>query len=97
MTDSSDTAAITLQEDNELVRVTRFRFPPSSETGWHTHERDYVIVPTIGGTLTMIDDGGSRTETTIETGVSYFRKAGVHHNVINPGKETIEFVEIELK
>ena len=36
-------AIATLQVDNERVRVTRWQFPPGSETGWHRHGHDYVI------------------------------------------------------
>ena len=90
-------AIATLQEDNELVRVVRWHFPPGAETGWHTHEHAYVVVPTIGGTLTMVNPDDTESSSSIVAGVSYFRRAGVYHNVVNRTDMAVEFVEIELK
>lgn len=90
-------AEVTVQVDDERLRVTRYRFMPRGETGWHTHHHAYVVVPTLDGTLTMIDADGQRTPTRIEASVSYFREAGVSHNVVNLTDEVVEFVEIELK
>ena len=44
------TAAATLQVDNHRVRATRLHFPPGLEIGWHKHNHDYVVVPTLVGT-----------------------------------------------
>ena len=41
-----------VQIDEPQVRVTEYRFQPGSETGWHRHIADYVVVPLL--------DGGSR-------------------------------------
>ena len=90
-------AEVTVQADNDRVRITRYRFPPKGETGWHTHHHAYVVVPTIGGTLTMIDAEGRQTPSEMETSGSYFRGAGVSHNVVNLSGTVVEFVETELK
>lgn len=90
-------AEVTVQVDNDRVRVTRYRFPPMGETGWHTHAHTYVVVPTIGGTLTMIDGEGRRTPSDLEASASYFREAGVSHNVVNLTPGVVEFVETELR
>lgn len=90
-------AEVSVQADNDRVRVTRYRFPPNSATGWHTHAHDYVIVPIIGGTLTMIDKAGKCASSIIVAGESYYREAGVSHDVVNQTDTSIEFVEIELK
>lgn len=90
-------AISTLQEDNESVRVTRWYFPPRSETGWHKHVYDYVVVPTISGTLTVVGSDHSLHPHEIEAGESYFRKCGVEHNVVNQSSAPIEFVEVEFK
>ncbi|MEO1681005.1 MAG: cupin domain-containing protein [Pseudomonadota bacterium] len=90
-------ATSSLQEDNDRVRVTQWRLPPGSETGHHVHEYDYVIVPVIAGTLTIYDPGGAVTEAPLTSGQSYFRGAGVSHNVTNRGPSDIVFVEVELK
>ncbi len=87
----------TLQIENERVRVTQYRFSPGSETGHHVHEYDYVVVPIVGGRLTMTDDDGKASQAEIAFGVSYNRPAGVSHNVINETDAEIAFVEVELK
>jgi quercetin dioxygenase-like cupin family protein len=90
-------AVPTVHVDNEHVRVTEWRFAPGAATGWHRHEFDYVITPVIGGTVEIEAAGGVRTPFVMEPGKSYFRPAGVEHDVINgPGGE-LRFVEVELK
>lgn len=85
-----------IQQDDERLRVTLWRFPPGTETGWHVHGHDYVVVPVLGGTLTVEDKSGRRAYP-IETGKSYSRPTGVEHNIINETDSEIAFVEIELK
>ena len=36
-------ARVALLIEDDKVRVSRFDFEPAAETGWHTHEFDYVI------------------------------------------------------
>jgi quercetin dioxygenase-like cupin family protein len=90
-------AIATVQVDNAAVRVTLWHFPPRSETGWHVHGLDYVVVPTLPGTLTIIGRDGSRREYAYVPGESYARERGAEHNVVNLTTGTVEFVEIELK
>jgi quercetin dioxygenase-like cupin family protein len=90
-------ATPTVQVDNERVRVTEWRFVPGAETGEHVHEMDYVIVPTVTGRLKLVSGKGEESFAELKQGVSYFRKAGVHHNVINANDFALAFVEIELK
>jgi len=83
--------------DNEHVRVTEWRFGPGDATGWHRHEFDYVITPVVGGAVEIVGPDGKRTAFAMEPGKSYFRSAGVEHDVVNgPGGE-LRFVEVELK
>lgn len=86
----------TVQEDNARVRVTEYRFPPNSETGWHVHEYDYVVVPMTNGTLTIVNKDGT-SEYPLTAGQAYYRQAGVEHNVTNVGAAEIVFVETEIK
>lgn len=90
-------AVPTVQIDNDRVRVTEWRFAPGAETGFHVHEMDYVVVPSADGRLKLVSPGGEETVADLKCGVSYFRKAGVHHNVINASEGEYAFVEIELK
>ncbi|MGL3807074.1 cupin domain-containing protein [Paeniglutamicibacter sp. R2-26] len=89
-------AVATVQIDNERVRVTEWRFAPGTETGWHVHPVDYVVVPMTTGELVLeTRDGASASVLT--AGVSYTRVAGSEHNVVNAADTEFVFVEIELK
>ena len=90
-------AVDTVQADNDRVRVTEWRFAPGAETGVHVHQMDYVVVPLADGRLKLVSPAGEETFADLKHGVSYFRKAGVHHNVINANDFEYAFVEIELK
>jgi beta-alanine degradation protein BauB len=89
-------ATATVQIDNKRVIVTEWRFAPGTETGQHRHGLDYVVVPTVGGTLTIESATDSR-QVPIVLGQSYTRLAGIEHNVANDTGEEIVFVEIELR
>ena len=90
-------ATPTVQIDNERVRVTEWRFAPGEATGWHRHAHDYVVVPLTTGRLTLAEPGGTMRHSHLSAGVSYFRPAGVEHDVINDNDFEFVFVEIELK
>jgi len=91
-----EAAVPTQQIDNERVRVTEWRFAPGAATGRHRHEMDYVVVPMMDGKLRLVEPTGTR-EVALKAGVSYTRKAGVDHDVINANDFEYVFVEIELK
>jgi len=86
-----------IQVDTPEVRVTEWRLAPGSATGHHIHEMDYVIVPVSSGDMTIVAPGGERSKARLEVGKSYFRKAGVEHDVLNESGTDIVFLEIELK
>lgn len=96
MTEERPSAVATLQIDNERVRVTEWRFAPGAATGWHRHACDYVVVPQTTGRLELEEPGGTRVAE-LSAGQSYFREAGVEHDVINANAFPFAFVEIELK
>ena len=85
-----------VQVENDWVKVTEWRFAPGAETGHHVHAHDYVVVPLTSGTLRLEDAAGVK-EAALQAGVSYARRAGVAHNVINANDYEFRFVEIELK
>jgi len=89
-------ATPTLQIEDDRVIVTEWRFAPGADTGHHVHAHDYVVVPLTTGTLRLEEPGGTR-DVQLTAGVSYARKAGVEHNVINANDFEFSFVEIELK
>jgi quercetin dioxygenase-like cupin family protein len=90
-------AVPTVQVDNERMRVTEWRFAPGAETGEHIHGMDYAVVPLADGRLKIASPQGEESLVDLRCGASYFRKAGVHHNVINANDFEYAFVEIELK
>jgi len=90
-------AVPTVQVDNEQVRVTEWWFAPGAETGEHVHGMDYLVVPLADGQLKIVSPQGEESLVPLKRGASYFRKAGVHHNVINANAFEYAFVEIELK
>ena len=84
------------QIDNKRVIVTRWQFAPGAETGWHRHAFDYVIIPGVDGQLLLQSEDGEQLAE-LRAGVSYFREAGVEHNVINANDFDFFFVEVELR
>jgi quercetin dioxygenase-like cupin family protein len=97
MPDAARTMAIpTVQIDNDTVRVTEWRFPPGTTTGFHRHEHDYVVCPMTTGRLSILTGAGEAAGDLV-AGAAYFRRAGVEHEVINDNAFEIVFVETELK
>ena len=90
-------AKANVQIDSERIKVTEYSFNDNEETGFHVHLCDYIVVPQTNGQLLLIDDKGEETTATLLKGQSYYRQAGVSHNVINNGVEKLVFIEIEIK
>jgi len=89
-------ASSTVQIDNKRVKVTEWRFPPGTETGWHRHAMEYVVVPMTSGTL-LLETPEGNINSGLTAGVSYTRLMGVEHNVINDSDQEIVFIEVELR
>lgn len=94
MTEREKAVATELVRDERVV-VTRLDFEPGSETGWHRHSLDYVIVALTECQMLIEDQTGSKP-VTIPRGEAYSRRAGVEHNVVNAGERAMSFVETEL-
>ncbi len=90
-------AKTSIQVDNKLVRITKYLFLPGDETGMHKHKFDYIVTPITNGEIILIDKDENKSSCSLIASESYFRKAGVKHNVINHSKKKLIFVEIELK
>ena len=89
-------AVFCVQLDNDRTIIRQWIFAPGSETGWHSHGDDFIVVPQTKGTLLLQTiDGESPKE--LKPGSSYFRHAGIKHNAINTGDEEAVLLEIELK
>ncbi len=91
------TAVYKVLINNDSVKVTEYSFSPGSETGWHKHLWDYVVVPQTDGKLLLVSEKGRKTTTTLSKGNPYYRRAGIEHNVINAGEAKLVFIEIEIK
>ena len=85
-----------LLQETDRVIITEWRLPPGSETGWHRHAHDYVVVCLTAGKL-LAETAGGNVETELGFGQTYTRPAGVEHNIVNPNGTEFRFVEIELK
>ena len=56
-----------------------------------------MIVPVTAGEMTIVAPNGDRSKAQLGVGKSYFRKAGVKHDVLNETTDEIVFLEVELK
>src|SRR5262249_37013023 len=86
-----------VQVDSPEVRVTQWRLAPGSATRHHIHEMDYVIVPGPARGVARGSPNGGPSRAQLAAGKSYFRKAGVEHDVLNETATEIVFLEVELK
>ena len=86
-----------IQINNKSVKVTKYSFMPGQETGIHKHLYDYIVTPMTDGKLLLVDKNGNESDYILKASHSYFRRAGVEHNVINNGKKKLVFIETELK
>ena len=89
-------ASSTLLQENERVIITQWRLAPGSETGWHRHGLDYVVVCLTAGKL-LAETAEGNVETELSLGQAYARPAGVEHNIVNSNAHEFSFIEIELK
>ena len=85
-----------VQLDNDRFLITKWVFSPNSETGWHRHNYDYIVVPLSDGQLSLETNKGER-DSALKKGGSYSRMKGVEHNVVNKSLSEVSFIEIELK
>lgn len=96
MTAKRPAAVATPQIDNERVIVTEWRFAPGAETGWHRHAYDYIVIPGMDGQL-LLESADGEQLAELKAGQSYYRNAGVEHNVVNANNFEFAFVEVELR
>jgi quercetin dioxygenase-like cupin family protein len=90
------TAKATVLIENDKVIVTEWRMEPGSNTGWHRHGHDYVVLPLMDGKVKIETKDGTNFADNRQ-GVPYFRNEGVEHDVINTEQREYAFIEIELK
>ena len=86
----------TVQQDDDVLRITRWDFEPGAVTGWHEHGWPYFVTMLVEGTL-RIHDGTKVNDVPLKQGQAYMRPAGIKHDVMNGSPHPIAFVEIEVK
>lgn len=97
MCDALGTAKCSVQIETNALRVTRWDFPVRGDnTGWHTHEFPYVVVPLFDGRLAITSPEGETASTDLAAGQSYSRPAGIRHDVASDFDDPVAFVEIEF-
>jgi quercetin dioxygenase-like cupin family protein len=83
--------------EDERARVIHYLIRPGEQTGWHTHELDYVVVRLSRGTLTSHFADGTVRDFDYEPGTTSSYRAPVEHNAVNTGDSDIIGYEIEFK
>ena len=97
MSSKSASARSTVLVDNDVTRVTEWRFARRGDnTGWHRHAYDYVVVSLFYGQLEIDHGTGERSVADLSNGVPYFRQRGVEHDVISANDFECAFIEIEF-
>ncbi|MCA1489639.1 cupin [Ensifer sp. NBAIM29] len=89
-------AVPTVLTDDAVVRIIRWDFEPGTDTGHHVHGLGYVVVPMTDCQFLVEEEVGTR-RIDVAKGAAYRRDAGVAHNVVKAGSETMSFIEIEYK
>ncbi|MBM3517115.1 MAG: cupin domain-containing protein [Alphaproteobacteria bacterium] len=83
-------------EETPPVIISESGFAPGTETGWHRHNHDSIVVCLSAGQLTAETSQGTVVND-LAMGQTYTRPEGVEHNIVNTGPGEFVFIEIELK
>ena len=83
--------------EDEKTRITYWRFPPGSETGWHRHTHDYVTIQQSGGQLQLENRDGTVKVIDYKDGRAAGYSAPIEHNASNISDEEVRVTEIEYK
>ena len=85
-----------VQLDNADFKVSRWTIEPGAVIPMHLHEYEYVVVPMVTDTMTVVDASGAVHDAALVAGESYSRPAGTEHQVENrSSSRPIVFVEVE--
>ena len=83
--------------EDEKTRITFWRFPPGTETGWHRHTHDYVTIQQSGGQLQLENRDGTVKVIDYEDGRAAAYSAPIEHNATNTSDVEVRVTEIEYK
>jgi beta-alanine degradation protein BauB len=88
------------QFENEDVKVWKSVVLPNQPLTMHRHDHPRVIIALKGGTMKIVDQGGTAEEHIWETGKAYWLPAnppGSQHADVNVGDQPIEVMVVELE
>ena len=94
--ETAEAERIVMLED-EKTRITSWRFPPGTETGWHRHTHNYVTIQQSGGQLHLENRDGTVKVIEYEDGRTAGYSAPIEHNATNISDEEVRVTEIEYK
>ena len=83
--------------EDEKTRITQWRFPPGTETGWHRHTHDYVTIQQSSGQLRLENRDGTVNVIDYKDGHTAGYSAPIEHNAKNISDEEVRVTEIEYK
>jgi quercetin dioxygenase-like cupin family protein len=88
------------QFENAEVKVWKSVVVPNTPLSMHRHEHGRVIIALQGGTMRIVEQGGSSEPHVWETGKAYWLPANAPdtmHADVNAGEKPIEVMVVELK
>lgn len=88
------------QFDNEDVKVWESIVLPNAPLTMHRHDHPRVIIALSGGTMKIVDQGGTEEKHVWETGKAYWLPANppkTMHADVNAGDKPIEVMVVELE
>ena len=97
MAEDRTAAPHVIVHEDERARIIQYTIRPGEQTGWHTHQFDYVVVRQSDGTLTSNFADGTKKDFEYKAGTAASYKAPVTHNAVNTGDTDIVGYEIEYK
>ena len=83
--------------EDDHTRITFWRFPPGTETGWHRHTHNYVTLQQSGGQLKLEARDGTAKIIDYVDGQAAAYSAPIEHNATNISDVEVQVTEIEYK
>ena len=88
------------QFENERVKVWRSIVYPNEPLSMHRHDHARVIIPVVGGSMKIVQQGGASSTHQWDAGNAYWLTADPPnqlHADVNAGTKPIEVMVVELK
>ena len=89
------------QFENSEVQVWKSIINPGKPLGLHRHEHGRALISLNGGVLNVVDGDGKVLDTyKLQAGKAMWLdadKPGTQHADVNPGKEPVEVIVVQLK